>query len=66
MKKKAQRKRGRPPVRVMPPPIPDTPENVARAIMQGPPKKDWDFLKPGGAGYVAEDEGTDADGRHDQ
>ena len=26
-------------------PIPDTPENVARAIMKGPPKKEWDFLK---------------------
>ncbi len=26
-------------------PIPDTPENVARLIMQGPPKKDWDYLK---------------------
>ena len=35
----------------MPDRIPDTPENVARAIMQGPPKRDWDFLKPGGAGY---------------
>lgn len=27
------------------PPIPDTPENVARAIMKGPPKKEWDYLK---------------------
>ena len=27
------------------PPIPDTPENVALAIMQGPPKKKWAFLK---------------------
>ena len=25
--------------------IPDTPESVARAIMVGPPKKDWDYLK---------------------
>jgi hypothetical protein len=29
----------------MPPPIPDTPENLARLIMQGPPKKDWRYLK---------------------
>ena len=29
----------------MPEPIPDTPENVARAIMQGPPKKEWRYLK---------------------
>lgn len=41
------KKRGRPDVLVMPDPIPDTPENIARACMQGPPKKDWDFLKPG-------------------
>lgn len=47
-----KRKRGRPVVRVMPEPIPDTPENVARACMMGPPKREWDFLKPGGAGYA--------------
>ena len=43
------RKRGRPPVYVMPDPIPETPKNVARAILNTPPKKDneWDFLKPG-------------------
>ena len=44
---KPKPKRGRPPERVMPEPIPDTPENIARACMQGPPKKDWDYLKPG-------------------
>lgn len=38
-------KRGRPPVKVMPPPIPDTPEAIALACMQGPPKQDWDYLK---------------------
>ena len=37
--------RGRPIKNMMPKPIPDTPENVARAIMQGPPKKEWDYLK---------------------
>ena len=37
--------RGRPVVKEMPPPIPDTPENVTRTIMQGPPKKQWDYLK---------------------
>ena len=26
-------------------PIPDTMENIARAIMQAPPKKDWRFEK---------------------
>ena len=39
-----KRHRGRP-EREWPDPIPDTPENVARAIMQGPPKKEWQFLK---------------------
>ena len=28
-------------------PIPDTPENIARACMMSPPKKDWNYLKPG-------------------
>ena len=35
---------GRPIIRNMPDPIPDTMENIARAIMQGPPKKKWRFL----------------------
>ena len=29
----------------MPPPIPDTPENIALACMMGPPKVEWDYLK---------------------
>ena len=39
-------KRGRPPL-PMPEPIPDTPENIARAILNTPPKKphEWDYLK---------------------
>ena len=37
--------RGRPVEKPMPAPIPDTPENIARAIMRGPPKKEWDYLK---------------------
>ena len=43
-----KRKRGRPPVMVMPERIPDTPENVMRAICGTPPSAadDWDFLKP--------------------
>ena len=42
-----RRGRGRPPTLIMPDPIPDTPENIARAILTSPPKKDWDYLKPG-------------------
>ena len=34
-----------PPAYQMPEPIPDTPENVARIIMQGPPKKEWRYLE---------------------
>ena len=26
-------------------PIPDTPENIARMIMKGPPKEEWEFKK---------------------
>ncbi len=33
------------PARPMPDLIPDTPENVALAAMQGPPKKRWRYLK---------------------
>ncbi len=37
--------RGRPVKNTMPEPIPDTPENIARSLMQGPPKMEWDYLK---------------------
>ena len=45
-----KRSRGRPVEKPMPAPIPDTPENIARAIMRGPPKKKWDYLKAAKAG----------------
>ena len=38
-------RRGRPVEKPMPAPIPDTAENIARAIMRGPPKKNWDYMK---------------------
>ena len=37
--------RGRPVKNIMPKPIPDTAENIARAIMRGQPKKEWDYMK---------------------
>jgi len=40
-----KRKRGRPVTRKMPERIPDAPENIALAIMQGPPKDEWRYLK---------------------
>ena len=39
------RSRGRPVKNTMPEPIPDTAENIARAIMRGPPKKEWNYMK---------------------
>ena len=38
--------RGRPPLE-MPEQIPDTPENVARALMRNPPKwaDEWEYMK---------------------
>ena len=41
-----QRKPGRPP-KPMPEPIPDTPENIARAILNTPPKRreNWRFIR---------------------
>ena len=41
----SRRSRGRPVEKPMPAPIPDTPENIAKAIMQGPPKKNWRYLR---------------------
>ena len=40
-------KRGRPETREWPDPIPDTPENIARVLMNTPPKKpnDWRYPK---------------------
>ena len=46
-KKKAARNKGGRPAKPMPDLIPDTPENIAKACMQGPPKKDWDYLSDG-------------------
>ena len=47
-KGKSKKKRGRPALE-MPEPIPDTPENIARALLTTPPKKrnEWEFLKKG-------------------
>ena len=44
---RTKRRPGRPTELVMPEPIPDTPENIARALLTTPPKseKDWDYLK---------------------
>ncbi len=44
-KDEKKRPRGRPVKNEMPEPIPDTPENVAWAAMQGPPKEEWEYLK---------------------
>ena len=40
-----KKKSGRPVTRKEPPKIPAKPESIAKAIMQSPPKKDWDYLK---------------------
>ena len=40
-----RRTRGRPVKNTMPEPILDTAENIARAIMRGPPKKEWIYMK---------------------
>ncbi len=41
------RKAGRPPTLTMPEPIPDTPENIAKAVLDTPPKKrhEWKFIQ---------------------
>ena len=47
-----KRKRGRPSKRTMPEPIPDTPENIMKAVLATPPKRgdEWRYLKDGRAG----------------
>ncbi len=40
-----KRSRGRPIKNTMPNPIPDTAENIARAIMRRSPKKNWAYMK---------------------
>lgn len=50
--KSAKKPRGRPPKLVMPDPIPDTPENIARAILRRPPKEEWDYLKQGSGAKI--------------
>lgn len=52
-----KRKSGRPVTRKMPEPIPDTAENIALAIMQGPPKDEWRYLEE----YAERSERTDSD-----
>ena len=46
MRENRKRRMGRPPL-PMPDPIPDTPENVARALFKMPsnPKGEWNYLK---------------------
>ena len=36
---------GRPRIMEMPPPIPDTPENILKTVLAGPPKKNWRYLE---------------------
>ena len=39
------RSRGRPVEYPMPPPIPATPEELARAVANTPPPEEWEYLK---------------------
>ena len=41
----ATRPRGRPVEFTLPPPIPATPEELARAVANTPPPKDWEYMK---------------------
>ena len=46
---KPKKQRGRPVENKLPEPIPDTPENVAKALLTTPPKKEseWEYKKKG-------------------
>ena len=41
----AKRPRGRPVEYPMPERIPDSPENILKTVLSGPPKKSWNYLK---------------------
>lgn len=43
--RKKKQPSGIPPTRSMPDQIPDTPENVAKALMGTPPVRSWDYEK---------------------
>ena len=47
LKTAPQRPRGRPVKYPMPPPLPDTAENIVRALVKSPPKteSEWDYLR---------------------
>ena len=47
MSEKLKRPRGRPVKNEMPEPIPDTPENIMRAFLKTPPRKnaEWKFMR---------------------
>ncbi len=47
---KTNHKRGRPVKYAMPDPIPDTPENIMRALLSAPPRRenDWDYIRRSG------------------
>ena len=47
VKSAIKRTRGRPIKNTMPEPIPDTPENIAKAVLSTPPKKlsEWKYLR---------------------
>ena len=65
MTPKPKRGPGRPP-KPMPERIPDTPGNVARAVLNTPPKKQehWKYLQPEAQAWLAVDKkGKDGD-RH--
>ena len=44
-KRTPKQPRGRPVTREMPATIADTPESVARVLMNTPPPKEWQYLK---------------------
>ncbi len=44
-RKETKRSRGRPVEYPLPPPIPATPEELARAVANTPPPKEWEYMK---------------------
>ena len=57
MPKSRKRGRGRPPANPMPPRIDASPDDIAWAILNTPPKKNWRYLRESEGDYDSSEEG---------
>ena len=66
MNKPRKRGRGRPPANPMPPRIDASPDDIAWAILNTPPKKNWRYLRESEGDYDSSEEGESGNDALDQ